>query len=268
MSTSLSTLSDKELREHVLRCHACFTAPAACRHHEDVVGGFRQTPVQHEAQTGRIAVVGVNPQASPGDRVYQVIQAAPVDTKMRLGDALLDVFAGRARFEDIDPGWGWMNTKHRGIREWLPRFSECLRVSPDEVADHFVFVEAFKHATADQPALTGLPEWRAIERTCPALLREQLGRLKPRRVVLCGKPGKDTVAPLLLSGSDAHRASETSMDDLHGTVMEGRIADLRVPVLFTYAISGQTIGRWRSHERTEPVRDIIRGDVDGGGQRA
>jgi hypothetical protein len=106
-----------------------------------------------------------------------------------------------------------------------------------------------------------LNEWREIEKTCPRWLHEQLRRLRPRRIVLSGVPGKDTVAPLLLSETDAQHVRTTSVERVHGMEKQGRIGDLRVPVLLTYAISGHTLGRWRSHPRTAHVRETIRGDM-------
>ena len=97
------------------------------------------------------------------------------------------------------------------------------------MAAHFVFVEAFKHATADQTALTRLSEWKAIERTCPQWLHEQLRRLRPRRIILCGNPGKNTVAPLLLSERDAQEVRHTTVDAIHGAERDGRIDDIDVP---------------------------------------
>jgi hypothetical protein len=222
------------------------------------VGGFTTSDAGVAVRTGRVVVVGVNPQASPGDRVYQAIRDADVATKMRLGDIVLDVYAGRQRFEHIDPAWTWMNAEHRGVKEWLPRFSDLFGLTAATVADHFTFVETFKHATADQAALSRLDEWKLIKKACPDLLHEQLRRLRPRLVVLCGEAGKNRVARFVLSEAEARAVRRSSGDVTHGTQGEGRLDDLQVPVLFTYAVSGQTVGAWRAHPRTQTVRETVR----------
>lgn len=66
-----------DLRREILTCHRCFEAPSQCSHHEDVLGGY---------DGGRITVVGVNPQASEGDVVYEAIRNAPWKTKTALSD--------------------------------------------------------------------------------------------------------------------------------------------------------------------------------------
>lgn len=161
------------------------------------------------------------------------------------------------RFEDIDPDWSWMSGKHRGLAEWLPRVCEHFAVSKSILADHFAFVEAFKHATPDQPALTRHARWKQIRADCPKWLVEQLVRLRPRLLILCGSAGKDIIAPLLFDERTAGGMRRTRVREIHGRTAFVQLDDLRIPVVFTFAISGQTVARWRAHPATTTVRTAV-----------
>jgi hypothetical protein len=249
------TLSLIDFRERTLTCDACFVAPSRCWHHEDVVGGYG---------TGKIVFVGINPQASPSDTVYQTIRSAPWSTKLRLSDLVLKIFAGEAEFADVDDGWSWMANSHQGLKTWLPLVCTLLAVTPRELANQFRFVEAYKHATADQGALHARLEWKKISATCPnKWLVPQLELLEPSLIVLSGAPGKNAIAPLLLSPSESEKVARQRVADLHGSSTRACIGGRMVPILFTLAISNQTKGRWLKSARTEDVRRAMRDALRG-----
>jgi hypothetical protein len=250
MERDLGHLPLAELRQTILNCQACFLPGTGCRHHEDAVGGY---------DPERIAVIGINPQAAPGEKVYESIQQANWKIKLALSDRLLDIFSGQATFETVHPAWSWMNRKHKGVRNWLPRVQKHFGVQSGAIlARNFVFLETFKHATASQPALEREPTWEKIRRLCPGLMIEQLVRIRPRLVGLCGSSGLHTVAPLLGLGALATGSSRAKITHLHGRTEIGGVRGQTFPVLFTIAVSSQTSRAWKSNSLgTASVQAVI-----------
>ncbi|MEI9948247.1 MAG: hypothetical protein WDO74_04535 [Pseudomonadota bacterium] len=205
-------------------------------------------------------MIGINPQATPGDKVYESIQQADWEFKLALSERLLDIFAGQAGFETVHPDWHWMNRKHKGVCNWLPRVQKHLGIQSGTIlARNFVFLETFKHATASQHALEREPAWGMIRRLCPSLMIEQLVRLRPRLVVLCGSSGLQTVAPLIGLASLATGHDRAKITQLHGRTKIGEARGHTFPVLFTIAVSSRTTRAWKNNSAgTALVQSVIR----------
>ncbi len=239
----LRRLSLPSFRRRLLECQDCFPR-GGCRHHEDVAGGYgTQSP---------IAVVGINPQASDNDEVYQIIQTLSVARKLKLSDRVLEILATGESLGCIDRRLEGQT--HKGLADWLPRAAEHFGVGLHDLAKNFVFLECYKHATPGLAQLNVAQVGR-----CPSTwLLPQLERLAPRLILVCGRPGRDIVAKLLMG--TAHAAVKNRrVRELHGNRdHKVKVGPRVVPLLFTYAISRRTDGCWRSHPKGNFVKRVIK----------
>ena len=245
-----------QLRRELLECQVCFNAPNSCAHHEDVVGGY------HE---GRVVVVGLNPQAPPNHPVYTAIQSAPWSAKRDLSDRIYEIFLGQTAPNTIHSAWVWTLADHPGIRPggWLSMLCTQLALSEQELVDHVLLVETFKHATADKGALRSNPRWKVVSANCPTWVREQLDRLAPRLIVLCGDDARLHVAPHLLASAAAQRVAATPITGLHGKTFMS-IGPHPKCIMFTIGVSKSSRGWWaQDRQGTDRVRQLIRVAIAG-----
>lgn len=235
-----------QLRRDILECNRCFGGNAHCRHHEDLVGGYDQ---------GKVLVVGLNPQGAEGDEFYAALEAATVEQEMLLGDHLPAIFAG----QHPPDGLGEHLYQHHPGREWMARAARCLGMGFPELAEQVRFVELFKHTTANQAALSQMPEWPEIQRLCPGWLEQQLEVLAPRLVIMTGNLGLECLR---------HRFQvpglPASITQAHGRFFRFRFGGVEREVLLTYAFSRTTAWRWSRAPLSEETRRRLWSPAEGG----
>lgn len=233
-------LAPEDLRRSILECQHCFSEEGRCVHHEDLVGGYKQDA---------IVVVGINPQTHPDNAHYRRFEQSSNELKLSFGDHALDWLAGRPIERVFDEEF---YCQHDGLNNWLPRVAELLSVTTSELADHFVFVESFKHATSDLGSLDALDNAATIKAQCPRQwLLPQLERLAPRLVLFCGNAGAD-VARVLFPASSLPPGRIT---DLHGAG-PFQVPDLGAYATFCIAFSRRTRALWSrgGDDDTGPTR--------------
>ncbi|WP_437646173.1 hypothetical protein [Sorangium sp. So ce362] len=193
------------------------------------MGGYKQNA---------IVVVGINPQAHPDNTQYRRFEQASNELKLAFGDHALDWLAGRPIKRVFDEKF---YCEHDGLNRWLPMVAELLSVTSSELADHFVFVESFKHATSHQGSLKALGNAATIKAQCPRKwLLPQLKQLAPRLVVFCGNTGAE-VARALFPASSLPRDGITN---IHGAG-PFPVAELGAYATFCIAFSRHTRARWK-----------------------
>ncbi len=240
----------EELGLAILRCNECFSGTNRgpvphCWHHEDILGGY---------EPGRILVLIINAQRpidltwDPRDHVldprtklprpaprgskaralatYRAIRDGELERKLRFADEALRIFASGDAGEFAD----WVE-HHPGQRDWLPRATKLLLGSDEAanralLAEHFVFVDIFKHATADHGQLKKAMDDHPGMAQCPQRwLGPQLAALEPRMLLLCGGPVIATAVELwpLRDSEGSHLDPSSAMGDLHGKRWRARL---------------------------------------------
>ncbi|MGH7294646.1 MAG: uracil-DNA glycosylase family protein, partial [Polyangiaceae bacterium] len=202
---------------------------------------------------GRIVMVGLNPQAPPQHAVYSAIQRAPWSVKRDLSDRLFEIFLDRIQPSAVDPSWTWTRQDHPGVRTsgWLSMVCTAFGIHGHELADHVLLVETIKHATADKGALNRLPQSNQIVTNCPTWAHEQLDRLKPRLVVLCGDDARVRVAPHFFDEATYVRdIGPTKITQLHGRTFVATRTGSPTCILFCIGISRSSQGWWANNAGT------------------
>jgi hypothetical protein len=187
----------EELGVEILGCNVCFEGEHAgtvphCWHHEDVLGGYgpgrilvliinAQRPVDLEWDPPGHALDPRTNLPRPAPRgakaralaTYRAIRDGDPTRKLRFADEGLQIFAAGEAGEFM----AWVED-HPGQRDWLPRATRLLLgdagASQRALAQHFVFLDVYKHATADaaqlgkaiedHPSISDCPRRRVILR--------------------------------------------------------------------------------------------------------
>jgi len=127
----------------------------------------------------------------------------------------------------------------------MPMLCKILGITHQELSEHVLLLETFKHATANKGDLQGLPQWRRIDANCPVWAHEQLTRLKPRLIVLCGDDARLRVAPHLFEKTAYDsKIANTKITKLHGTKWSAPHTKDGRHILFTIGVAGSSRGWW------------------------